>query len=319
MRVLAGLLLAAWAACANAQTYPDHPVRIIVPFVPGGSTDVTGRIIAEGLSATFKQQFLVDNKPGAAGALGIDAVAKSRADGYTMGLSGVGPTAIIPMIDPNLPYNPSRDLDTVAALSAIDLVLVARPGFGPKTLQETLEYARANPGKVVYGSTGVAGPVHLQLENLAYLAKAKMLHVPYAGDAQVVTALLSGQIDIAYLTLAGGLGFVTAGKVHALAAGGPKRSQSLPDLATVAEQTGFTGYDAYTWNVLVVPKGTPPDILDRLNRAINELLARPEVKDKMDRLGLLTIGGDVSTASRFVANEIEKYKNIITATGVKRE
>ena len=199
------------------------------------------------------------------------------------------------------------------------MVLVARPDFGPKTLRETLDYAKANPEKVVYGSTGVAGPIHLQLENLAHLANAKMLQVPYSGDAQVVTALLSGQIDIAYLTLAGGLGFVTAGKVHALAAGGPKRSQSLPDLATVEEQTGFKGYDAYTWNVLVAPKGTPPEILEKLNRAINDIFARPDVKERMDKLGLLTIGGDVPTAAKFVANEIEKYRNIIATTGVKRE
>jgi tripartite-type tricarboxylate transporter receptor subunit TctC len=243
MRVLAGLLLAMWVASASAQTYPDHPVRIIVPFVPGGSTDVTARIIAEGLSTTFKQQFVVENKPGAAGTLGVDAVAKSKPDGYTLGLSGVGPTAIIPIVDPKLSYNPSRDLDTIVGLSAIDVVLVARPDFGPKTLRETLDYAKANSEKVVYGSTGVTGPIHLQLENLAHLAKVKMLHVPYAGDAQVVTALLSGQIDIAYLTLAGGLGFVTAGKLHSLAAGGPKRSQSLPNLPTVEEQTGFKGYE----------------------------------------------------------------------------
>lgn len=319
MRVLIGLLLVSWAASASAQAYPDHPVRIVVPFAPGGSTDVTARIIAEGLSATFKQQFVVENKPGAAGTLGVDTVAKSPPDGYTLGLSGVGPTAIIPLLDPTLKYSPSRDFDTVAGLSAVDLVLVARPGFGPKTLLEMLEYAKANPEKVIYGSAGVAGPVHLQLENLAYLAKAKMLHVPYAGDAQVVTALLSGQVDIAYLTLAGGLGFLNAGKVRALAAGGPKRSQSLPDLATVEEQTGFKGYDAYTWNILVTARGTPPDILAKLNRAINDVFARSDIRDKMDKLGLLTMSGDVPTAAKFVDGEIEKYKRIIAATGVKRE
>ena len=304
---------------AAAQSYPQRPVRVIVPFVPGGSTDVTARLLADEMSVIFSQQFVVENRPGAAGTTGIDVVAKSKPDGNTLGLSGVGPTVVIPMIDPKLPYSPARDLDIVAAISAIDLVLVTRPDFGPRTLQETLDFARANPDKVSYGSTGVAGPVHIGLENLAHLAKVRMLHVPYAGDAQLVTALLSGQIDIGYLTVAGGLSFITAGKVRALAAGGPKRSRSLPDVATVAELTGFKDYDSYTWNVLVAAKGTDPGILQKLNAALNRTLAKPDVRERMDKLGLLILGGEVSDAEAFVAKETEKYRRIIAATGIRRE
>ncbi len=324
LRGVLGLLLlvlsaASPAAPAWSQSYPDRVVKIIVPFVPGGSTDVTARILAEGLTSILGQQFIVENRPGAAGTTGIDVVAKSRPDGYTLGLSGVGPTAIIPMIDPKLPYSPARDLDVVAGLSAIDLILVTRPDFELGSLKDILDHARKNPEQITYASTGVTGPVHLQTENLAHLAGAKMLHVPYAGDAQVATALLSKQVDIGYLTVAGGLAFVQASKLKALAAGGPKRIQSLPDLPTVEELTGFKGYDAYTWNVLVAAKGTPQPVLDKLNQAVNEVLNKPDVKERMNRLGLLTIGGDVKTAQDFVTNEIAKYKTVIAVTGVKRE
>ncbi|MFG1265794.1 Bug family tripartite tricarboxylate transporter substrate binding protein [Xanthobacter aminoxidans] len=317
--IAAGLCCVPAVLPAWAQGFPDRPVRIVVPFAPGGSTDVTARVLADDLSTTFKQQFIVENKPGAAGTTGIDLVAKAKPDGYIIGLSGVGPTAIIPMIDPRLPYDPVRDLDTIAALTAIDVVLVSRPDFGPKTLPELLAYAKANPGQVSYGSTGVAGPIHFGLENLARRAGVKMLHVPYAGDSQLITALLSGQIDIAFLTFAGGQGFVTSGKVHALAAGGPKRIATMPDLPTVAEITGFADYDCYTWNILVTAKGTPPDVLRKLNEAVNAALAKPQTRERFASLGLLILGGNVDDARRFVAAEIEKYRKIEAETGIRRE
>ena len=231
----------------------------------------------------------------------------------------MGPTAIIPMLDPKLPYNPSRDLDVVAGLSTVDLMLVTRADFAHTTLAAVIEFARKNPEKITYASTGVAGPVHLQMENLTNLAGVKMLHVPYSGDAQVITALLSGQVDIAYLTVAGGLAMIQSAKLKAIAAGGPKRIQSLPDLPTVAELTGFKDYDAYTWNVLVAAKGTPRPVLDALNRATNGVMSKPDVKARFETLGLLTMAGDVKSAQDFVASEISKYKAIIARTGVKRE
>jgi tripartite-type tricarboxylate transporter receptor subunit TctC len=323
MRLLLSVLLAALfaqtATPLRAQGYPERSVRMIVPFPAGGATDVTARILADELTARFKQTFVVENRPGAAGAIGIDQVAKSKPDGYTLGVSGVGPTAIFAILDPKLSYNPARDLDMIAGLSAVDLCFIARPGFPANNMKEFIAYAQANPGKVTYATAGVAGPAQLQAENLALLAKMKMLHVPFSGDTPAITAVLSGDVDVAFVAVASGVSFVTAGKLKALGVGGPTRVKSLPDLPTVVEQTGFKEFTGYTWNVLVAAKGTPPDIIDRLNKALNEISAKPEVIEKLANVGLRTLPGDVKATQDFVAGEAEKNRRVIELTGIKRE
>lgn len=312
-------LCAAFAGIARAQDYPDKAVRIIVPFTPGGSTDLTARIIGEGLAAELKQPFVIENRPGAAGTIGVDLVAKSKPDGYTIGLSGVGPTSIIPAIDKNLAYNVERDLEVIAGLSAVDGFIIARAEFPQKDIKELLEYARANPGKVTYGTAGVAGPAQLQAEDLSLRAGVKMLHVPFAGDAPAIAAILAGDVDIGFVAVAAGTTFVSSGKLKALAAGGPGRLKSLPDLPTVAEQTGFKDYTAYAWNVLVAPKGTPRNVIDKLNKAVNDVVAKPEIRQKLENIGLRTLPGDAKSAADFVAGEIAKNRRIIEVTGIKRE
>ena len=323
MRLLLSVLLAAsfaqTATPLRAQGYPERSVRMIVPFPAGGATDVTARILADELTARFKQTFVVENRPGAAGAIGIDQVAKSRPDGYTLGVSGVGPTAIFPILDPKLSYNPSRDLDMIAGLSAVDLFIIARLGFPPNNMKELIDYARANPGKVTYATAGVAGPAQLQTESLALLANIKMLHVPFAGDTPAITAVLSGDVDIGTVGVASGGTFVTAGKLKALGMGGPARIKALPDVPTVVEQTGFKEFTGYTWNVLVSAKGTPPDVIDKLNAAINEISAKPEVIERLAGVGLRTLPGDARTIAGFVAGEAASYRRVIELTGVKRE
>lgn len=304
---------------ASAQGYPDRSVRMIVPFPAGGATDVTARILADELTAKFKQTFIIENRAGAAGTIGIDQVAKSKPDGYTLGVSGVGPTAIFPILDPKLSYNPSRDLDMIAGLSAVDLFIIARLGFPANNMKELIDYARANPGKVTYATAGVAGPAQLQTENLALLASIKMLHVPFAGDTPAITAVLSGDVDIGTVGVASGVNFVTGGKLRALGVGGPARIKALPDLPTVVEQTGFKEFTGYTWNVLVSPKGTPPDVIEKLNAAINEISAKPAVIEKLANVGLRTLPGDAKAIADFVAGEAANYRRVIELTGVKRE
>ena len=322
MMLLLALALAipvAGAGRADAQTYPDRPVRLIVPFPPGGATDVNARILAAELSALLKQPFVIDNRPGASGTIGIDMVAKAAPDGYTLGVSGVGPTAILPIIDPKLPYNPARDLDIVAGLGRIDFAIVARPGLPVANLTELIAYAKANPGKVTYATAGVAGPQQLQMEHLGLLAGIKLFIVPFPGDAQATAAVVSGDVDIALMGIATGIGLVKAGKLKPLAMAGSERSPPLPDLATVAEQTGFTEFTGYTWNLVVAPKGTPAAVIARLNAAVAEAAGKPEVQAKLEALGIRPLPGSAGKVSDFVASETAKNRRVIAATGIRRE
>ncbi len=308
-----------FAAPGQAQTYPDRLVRLIVPFTPGGATDVNARILAAELTSILKQPFVIDNRPGASGSIGIDLVAKAAPDGYTLGVSGVGPTAILPIIDAKLPYNPARDLEVVAGLGRVDFMLVARPGLPVTTLTDLIAYAKANPEKVTYATAGVAGPQQLQIEHLALLAGIKLFLVPFPGDAQATAAVVSGDVDIALMGIATGIGLVKGGKVKALAMAGGERSPTAPDLATVAEQTGFTEFTGYTWNVLVAPKGTPAAVIARLNAAVAEAARKPELQAKLEGLGLRALPGSAEEVSSFVARETAKNKHVIEATGIRRE
>lgn len=313
------VLTQAITVTAFSQSYPDKSVRVIVPFPAGGATDATARILADELSIRFKQSFIPDNRPGAAGAIGIDQVAKSKPDGYTVGVSGVGPTAIFPALDPKLSYNPARDLDVIAGLSAVDLIFIARNNFAASDMKQLIKYAQENPGKVTYGTAGVAGPAQLQAESMSLSAKIKMLHVPFSGDAPAIQSVLSGDVDVAFVGVASAINFVTSGQVKALGAGSPERLKALPDLGTVVEQTGFKDFTGYTWNVLVVPKGTPKEISETLNKALNDIVAKPEVIDKLSNLGLRTMPGNAQSVADFVAGESARYKRILELTGIKRE
>jgi tripartite-type tricarboxylate transporter receptor subunit TctC len=233
-------------------------------------------------------------------------------------VSGVGPTAILPLIDPKLPYNPSRDLEIVAGLSAVDFILVARPSLPVANLKELISYARANPGKVTYGSAGVAGPQQLMVEHLAMLSGMRLFHVPYPGDAPAIAAVVSGEVDIALAGAASSFGLIRSGKLNPLAASS-RRSAELPDLATVAEQSGFEEFAGYTWNILVAPKGTPAAIISQLNRAVNEIAAKPAVQQRLEGLGLRPLPGDIAMITKVIDNEVAKYRRIIEVTGLRRE
>ncbi|RYE61766.1 MAG: tripartite tricarboxylate transporter substrate binding protein [Oxalobacteraceae bacterium] len=317
---IAGLLLAAPGQLA-AQPYPNKPIKLIVPYTAGGSTDATARVVGEAMSEILGQPVVIENKPGATATLGIDIVSKSKPDGYTLGVSGVAATAIIPLIDPKLTYSPLRDLDMIAGLISVDSVLIARPALKQNTMAEVLEFARANPEKVTFATAGVAGPAHLNLEYLQHLAKAKMLHVPFNGDSPAITAVLSGDVDIASVALAGAVPFLVDGKLKLLAANGPgkKRIKILPNVSAVQEQTGFENYNPHTWSVLVTAKGTPPEIIEKLNKAVNQALARPEIQQKLENYGLTPLTGDVKWTQELVTKEISEKKQIIELVGLKRE
>lgn len=304
-----------------AQTYPSKPVRFIVPVAAGGSTDTTARIVAEAMSSILGQPFVIENRPGAATTIGIDLVAKAKPDGYTVGISGVAAIAIIPNIDPKLSYNPERDLDVIAGLASVDGIIVAKPDLKQNDMGEVLEASRAKPGSISYSTSGIAGPSHLNMELLQQLSGTKMLHVPFSGDVPAISAVLSGDVSIAVVSTTAAMPFVSDRKLKALAANGPgaARMKVMPELSSVTEQTGFKAYSPQTWSVLVSAKGTPPDVMRILNRAVNEALAKPDVIEKFAKLGLRPLYGDAAKTQELVRADTAEKKRVIELIGLKRE
>lgn len=304
---------------AIAQDYPDKPVKIVVPFAAGGPTDVVARIVADGLSDELKQPFVVENRTGAGGAIGTDVVAKAKPDGYTLGVTGTGSISVIPFLDPKLSYKPSRDLTAVAMLSTLDLLIVARPDFKHNNMKELIAYARSKPGELTYSTAGVGTPAHLDMENLWNLADVRALHVAFAGDVPAVNSILSGDVNVGLISATASTALAKAGKLKVIAFGGPGRATAFPDVLSIEEQTGLKDYVANSWNALMAPAGTPQPIIDKLNAAVNKTLGTPEVKQKLQALGLTPFSGDARTAVDYVARDTEKRKRVIELTGLKRE
>ncbi|MFO1082562.1 MAG: tripartite tricarboxylate transporter substrate binding protein [Reyranellaceae bacterium] len=315
---LAPALALTGATGARAEAWPQRPLRLVVPFPPGGATDVTARLFAAGLAEELKQTVVVDNKPGAAGAIGIAQVAKARPDGYTLGVGGVGPIAILPATDGTLAYDPARDLRIVAGLSLVDFILVARPGFPATTVDALIARAKAEPGRLTYSSAGVAGPQQLMVEHLAALADIRLVHVPFAGDSPAVAAVAAGEVDLALAGAASALPLIKAGKLVALAAGSG-RLPGLPDLPSVAEQTGFRDFLGRTWNILVVPKETPDPIVARLEAAAAALADQPGFAARLAEIGLRPMPGDGAAITRLVADDSARYRAVIERIGLRRE
>jgi tripartite-type tricarboxylate transporter receptor subunit TctC len=273
---------------ARAQTYPARPVRFIVGFTPGGSFDITARLIGQWLSERLGQQFVIENRPGAAGNIASEAAVKSPADGYTILLCGV-PNAISATLYDKLNYDFSRDIAPVGAVSRAPNVMVVHPSVPAKTVPEFIAYAKANPGKVNMASSGVGTSLHLSGELFKLMTGINMQHVPYRGSAPMLTDLLAGQVQIAFDNLQPSMPHINAGKLRALAVTTATRSHALPDLPTVADFV--PGYEASTWNGVCAPKNTPVEIVDRLNREINAGLADPKLKARLAEVGASAFSG----------------------------
>jgi tripartite-type tricarboxylate transporter receptor subunit TctC len=313
---LVGALLA--AAPAFAQSWPSRPIRYVVPFAAGaGVLDIMARIVAQRLTETLGQQVLVDNKPGAGGNLGADSAAKAAPDGYTMLMANTALT-VAPFLYAKMTFDPLTDLVPVTMVNSAPLMLVVHPSLPVNSVKEFLAYAKANPGKLHYGSGGVGTTPFLATELLKSMTGIDAVHVPYRGGAPALADLVSGQIAFMIENVPGTLPLVKEGKLRALAITSRKRSALVPDLPTM-EEAGVAGYEMVGWNGVFVPKGTPDDITGKLHAALVSVLRSPAVKEQMAGLGADAIGNPQSEFAAFVKAESARWGAIIREKGIKPE
>ncbi|MFJ5383462.1 Bug family tripartite tricarboxylate transporter substrate binding protein [Cupriavidus sp. CER94] len=304
----AGLVL---AAPARADDYPTRPVRVVVAFTAGGTTDMLARAVSQQLAQRFKQSFVVDNRPGAGGNIGTEFVVRSPADGYTMLVNSVGPISINQTLYKKLNYDPLTDLVPVVQIADVPNVLVVHPSLPVKSFEEFVAYAKANPGKLNYSSTGVGTSSHLSGFMLTERIGTQATHIPYKG-ADALNDLLSGRVQFMFATIPSVMPHIQAGKLRALAVSSAKRSRSLPDLPTVAEK-GFPGFEAGSWFGFFAPKGTPQDVIAKVNQAVNEAL--PSLQAQMVREGADPVGGSPKQFGDFTRKEYVKWKAVVKASG----
>lgn len=312
----AAVVAALAAFGAQAQQWPSKPIKMVVPFTAGGSTDTVARIISEKLTARLGQPVIVENKAGAGGAVGSDFVAKSPADGYTYLVGTSSTMAIAPWVYTKLPYNPTRDFAPVTLLGIADIIVVVNSSVPIRTTKQLLDYAKANPGKLTFASGGNGSISHLLGEYFKSMAKVDLLHVPYKGDAQMVTDLLGGQVSMAFGTAVAWLPHIKSGKVAAVAVTNPKRSTTLTDLPTLSE-SGVPGYEAVQWFGIAAPTGTPPEILNRMHSEIKAILDMADVHKRFTDLGFDVVGNTPAEFAQFLRDENAKWKRIAEIAGTK--
>ncbi|MFO1328235.1 MAG: tripartite tricarboxylate transporter substrate binding protein [Rubrivivax sp.] len=318
------LMLAALCALCSlsglpvaAQDYPTRPVRLIVPFAPGGSADVFGRFIAQRLQESLGQNFIVDNRPGAGSVIGTDAVAKAAPDGYTLLVMSNTHTVNESLL-PNKPYQLMRDFVPVAPLNASDLVLVARAGLPAANVPDLLRQAKARPDGLSYASSGPGTPYHMAGELLKHMAGVAILHVPYKGSAGARTDVLGGQVDLMFDAIPTMVEHVKSGKVKALATSGPQRSAIMPDVPTLAE-AGVPGYEATIWLGVMAPRGTPAAVVGRLNAEIARVTGNPDVRKAWSAQGTSAMTMNVDEFTRYLNDDIAKWTRIVRAANLKPE
>jgi tripartite-type tricarboxylate transporter receptor subunit TctC len=308
------LLLISFSACA--QTYPSRPVRLIISFPPGGALDVVGRPIAHKLSESFKQPVVVENRGGAGGTIGSEYVAKQAPDGHTILLTAGTSHGTGSSFYASLPYDPIRDFVAIAAAVEVVVTLAAHPGFAPTSVRELIEYAKANPGKVSYGSSGIGSPMHLAGELLRESAKIDIVHVPYKGAGPAITDLLGGQIPLAFVSLASVMSHVKSGKLRAMAVVETQRYKGMPEVPTIRETV--PNYEMFTsWLGFFAPAGTPRAIVSRLNTEINRALVDPELVAKLESSALVRLNTTPEQFSEMVKKELELGARFAKMFGVK--
>lgn len=315
--ILLSLALSLVAITGYTQPFPGKPTRIIIGFPPGGAIDVVTRMLAPRLSEAFGQPVIVDNRPGANGVLATDLVAKSPPDGHTIFIGTLGNLAMNPSFYPNLPFNRDKDLTPVTQVASVAFMLLAHPSVPFKSVPELIAYAKANPGKVNYSSSGNGSTPHLTGELFNSLAGVKTTHIPYKGAAPAITDLIGGQVQISYDAVATSVAHINAGRLRGIAVTGPKRVSMLPNTPTVAETV--PGYEVVNWFGMVAPAGTPRAAIARWRNEIVKVLNVPEIRDKLRALGTDPVGSTPEEFGSFMKAETVKWARVIKEANIRVE
>jgi len=315
---LAALMLAGAAVAQTDAGWPDRPIRLIVPFPAGSSTDIVARIVAQKLGQSLGQQIVVENRAGASGNIGADAVAKAAPDGYTIGIATASTHAVAASLSPNLPYDPIRDFAPVGMIGSQPYVLVLHPALPARNLAELIALAKAKPGTLNYGSAGIASLAHLATELFASMAGVNIIHVPYKSSSQSMTDMITGRLDMQFATIAPSLPTIRAGQLRALVTSGKTRVAALPELPTVAE-AGIAGYEAALWVSFVVPSRTSPRIIARLNREVNDVLESSDGTEALVAQGMAPEPGPPEALTERIRGDIEKWRGVAVKAGIRSE
>ena len=316
--IVAGLLLPAalWPAPAGAQSYPNKPIKLIVPFPAGGPADLFARVLGNGLTAELGQQIVIENRAGVGGMAGVDALAKSAPDGYTIGMNGAAALSAIPFMVSKMPFDWQKDLALLTLVVRVPEVLVVHPSVSANTLQDLVAYAHANPKKINFGSAGTGTITHLAVELLKTEAKIDLVHVPYKGAAPALQDVIAGHVQMMFATASSVVPHIRDDKVRALGVATLKRTAVLPEIPTI-DELGIKGFDATTWHGLVVPARTPKEIVATLHRALATTLEDAAVKKSLGDLGVDIITGTPEDFAAYIKSEIPKWTAIIKASGAK--
>ncbi len=315
-RALLAIGVALAAAGASAQTYPSKPIRVIVPFPPGGGTDIIARDVSQKVAALTGWTLVVDNRPGAGGNLGVEAVAKSPPDGYTLVLGQTSNMAINATLYPKLPYDPQKDLAPIVLVAQAPLVLVTAAGSPFKTLDDVVKAAKSKPGAINFASPGNGTVAHLTSELFQKAAAIKLQHIPYKGAAQALTDVISGSVELYMSSVPTLLAQIRQGKLRALAVTSAKRVDDLPDVPTIQE-LGYPGFDASTWFGFLAPAGTPNEIVAKLNAEFNRALQQPDLRKKLADQGAEPIGGTPAQFAALIRNDIVRWGKVVKESGAR--
>ena len=317
LRLLLPVLLCLHAQ-VFAQTYPDRPIRIVIPFATAGFADIAGRTIAQAFTESLGVSVIPENRAGAGGMIGAEVVAKAAPDGYTLLLASNGPMTIGPALYPKVPYDPLRDFAPIGSLGVSPIVLVLHPALPAGNVKELIAVLKARPGKVSIASPGVGTSAHLAGELFQILSGTKMIHVPYKGSGPALTDLMGGQVEVAFDPLSSSINFIRSGKLRALAVTTGQRSPAMPEIPTL-EEAGVPGYEASTYVALLAPAGTPRAIINKLNDAAQKALASAAIRDSFARFATVTSGGTPEQLGEFLKHDLAKWKRVIAEANVKAE